>query len=45
MGEFNKAKFLENAQKIHVKPEEMPIYAAIPDAEIREKLDNFVDYM
>jgi hypothetical protein len=41
---FNETKFLENAPKIHLKPEELPTYAAIADADVRVKLDEFVDY-
>jgi hypothetical protein len=41
---FNETKFLENAQKIHLKSNEIPIYAAIADADVRAKLDEFVDY-
>jgi hypothetical protein len=41
---FNETKFLENVQKIHLKPEEILIYSGIPDAEVREKLNKFVDY-
>jgi hypothetical protein len=40
---FNEQKFLENAQKIHLKPEEISIYSGIPDGEIRKRLDDFVD--
>jgi hypothetical protein len=41
---FNESKFLENAPKIHLKPEELPIYVAIADTDVRVKLDEFVDY-
>ncbi|MDR1236081.1 MAG: hypothetical protein LBJ96_03665, partial [Holosporaceae bacterium] len=42
--QFNEIKFLENVQKIHLNPEELSIYSAIPDAEVREKLEEFVKY-
>jgi hypothetical protein len=42
--QFNEIKFLENVQKIHLNPGEFSIYSAIPDAEVREKLEDFIDY-
>jgi hypothetical protein len=42
--QFNEAKFLENVQKIHLKPDELPIYSAIQDTEVRKKLGEFIDY-
>jgi hypothetical protein len=42
--QFNITKFLENTQKIHLKSDEVPIYAAIQDTEVRAKLDDFIDY-
>jgi hypothetical protein len=41
---FNETKFLEIVQKIHLKPEEIPIYSSIPDSEVRKKLNEFVDH-
>jgi hypothetical protein len=41
---FNEAKFLEDVQKIHLKPDELPIYSAISDTEVREKLKKFIIY-
>jgi hypothetical protein len=41
---FNELKFFENARKKHLKPDEFPIYDAIPDAEVRKKLNESVDY-
>jgi hypothetical protein len=42
--QFNEVDFLKSAQKIHLKLEEIPIYETIPDAEVRKKLDEFIDY-
>jgi hypothetical protein len=41
---FNETKFLEDVQKIHLKPDELPIYSAISDTEVREKLKKFIIY-
>jgi hypothetical protein len=41
---FYEAKFFEDVQKMHLKPDELPIYSAIPDSKVREKLSDFVDY-
>jgi hypothetical protein len=41
---FNETKFLENVQKIHLKPEEIPIYSSVPDSEVRKKLIEFIDH-
>jgi hypothetical protein len=42
--QLNEVKFLENVQKIHLKPGELPIYAAITDADVRVKLNEFIKY-
>jgi hypothetical protein len=42
--QFNEVKFLENVQKIHLKPKEMRIYSKNFDEEVRGKLKNFVQY-
>jgi hypothetical protein len=41
---FNEVKFLENVPRIHLESDEIPIYEAIVDAEVREKLNDFVGY-
>jgi hypothetical protein len=42
--QFNEAKFWENVQKIHLtEAEELVIYTAVSDAEVRKRLDDFVD--
>ncbi|MDR0580489.1 MAG: hypothetical protein LBG04_00005, partial [Holosporaceae bacterium] len=39
--QLNEIKFLENVQRIHLKSEELPIYSAITDADVRVKLNKF----
>jgi hypothetical protein len=41
---FNERKFLENVRTIHLNPAEFSVYDAISDAEVRGKLDAFIDY-
>jgi glutaredoxin-related protein len=41
---FNEVKFLENVQRIHLKLDEISIYEAIADADVRAKLNDFVGY-
>jgi hypothetical protein len=42
--QFNEIKFSENVQKIHLNPGKFSTYSAIPDAKVREKLEEFVKY-
>jgi glutaredoxin-related protein len=41
---FNEVKFLENVQRIHLKLDEISIYEAIADTDVRVKLYDFVGY-
>ncbi|MDR2724288.1 MAG: hypothetical protein LBB25_03755, partial [Holosporaceae bacterium] len=41
---FNYLKFANAVKSIHLKPEEILTYESIPDAEVRKKLDDFIDY-
>jgi hypothetical protein len=42
--QFNEETFKKNVLDIHLKPEELSIYYAIPDAEVRKKLGKFIKY-
>jgi hypothetical protein len=42
--QLNEVKFLENVRRIHLKPDEISIYATIADADVRVKLNDFVKY-
>jgi hypothetical protein len=41
---FNRKKFANAVKSIHLKPEEISTYEAIPDSEVRKRLDEFIDY-
>ncbi|MDR2723667.1 MAG: hypothetical protein LBB25_00465, partial [Holosporaceae bacterium] len=41
---FNHEKFVNTVKQKHLKPEEIPTYESIPDSDVREKLDDFIDY-
>ncbi|GHT98808.1 hypothetical protein FACS1894126_4620 [Alphaproteobacteria bacterium] len=42
--QFSKDKFLAGVQTIHLKSDDVPIYSAIKDDEVRAMLDEFVEY-
>lgn len=41
---FNETKFFEEAEKIHLTFDESWAYSFIPDAEVRQRLDEILDY-
>jgi hypothetical protein len=41
---FDHLKFANAVKSLHIKPEEILTYEAIPDSEVRKKLDDFIDY-
>ncbi|GHU15414.1 hypothetical protein FACS189449_13010 [Alphaproteobacteria bacterium] len=42
--QFNEKKFLTEVRRIYLNSEDIAIYDAIPDADVRAKLNEFVDY-
>jgi hypothetical protein len=41
---FNKTAFLEDAKKVHLLPGEISKFESIPDEDVRDRLDTFIDY-